>query len=404
MTPTFSILFYIRKDKSIDDETTAPIYCRITINGKRAEFSTKRNVPISKWKPGSESVTGTNEFAKATNHYLSQVKSQLHEFYARLQRDEKVITAPILKKVYFGLDKVDYGLFKLFEDHNYQIKELIGQKYAAGTHQRYQTTFEHIKKYIAFKYHRTEFNVREIDYDFITGLDHYLRVKHHCSNNTALKYIKNFRKLVILAKSKGLITSDPFNNFKTKLEPVERGYLTEEELNSIAGKVITNTRIDQIRDIFLFQCYTGLAYIDIKQLKRSQIIKDEEGKQWIRTHREKTNTLVKVPIFPVAFRIIEKYQNHPECEEGGLVLPVKSNQKMNVYLKELGGICDIEKNMSSHLARHTFATTVTLKNGISLEVVSTMLGHKKLSTTKIYAKMLDERVGNEMGKIADKFK
>ena len=403
MTNTFSILFYLRKDKSTDNKITAPIYCRITINGKRSEFSIKRQVPINLWVSGKESVFGRNDLAKTTNNYLFQIKGKLQEFYGRLQRDEKIISAKILKDIYFGLDKKVFSLLKLFRDHNQQMKELIGLNCALGTFKRYETTYSHLEKYISLKYKKTDYNVREINFDFVTGFDHYLRVEHKCNNNSTVKYVKNFQKIVNLAKSKGLITIDPFISYKPKLGRVDRGYLTEVELNKIIQKDIVIGRLKQVRDMFLFQCYTGLSFIDVKNLKRSAIVSGDDGKPWIKTFREKTKTAVNVPLFQAALRIIESYANHPDCIKNNTVLPVISNQKVNAYLKELADICGIDKNISSHLARHTFATTVTLLNGVSLESVSDMLGHKNIATTKIYARMMSDRVSREMEVIAHKF-
>jgi integrase len=255
----------------------------------------------------------------------------------------------------------------------------------------------HLREFAKHRYNLDDVLLNNIDHSFIQEFDHFLRTVRNCENNTAVKYIKNFKKIIRDALAKGLITIDPFLSYKAKLKKVDRGFLLQEEIDSIEAKVITIPRLAQVRDIFILQCYTGLAYADIKKLRPEHIVKGADGAQWINTHRTKTNTIVNVPILPQAQAILDKYVNHPQCINRGVLLPVLSNQKMNGYLKEIADICGItDKNLSSHLARHSFSTTITLANGVSLEAVSKMLGHSSLATTKVYARMVDSRVSNEM--------
>jgi integrase len=199
------------------------------------------------------------------------------------------------------------------------------------------------------------------------------------------------------------LDKNPFANYKSKVKEVERVYLTEEEIQSIIGKDFKTDRLSLVRDIFLFSCFTGLAYIDVKNLTKSHISFGIDGEKWIFTHRQKTESGSKIPILPVTQMIIDKYENHPQCINEGKLLPILSNQKMNAYLKEIAGVCEIEKELTFHIARHTFATTVTLTNGVPIESVSKMLGHKNLRTTQHYAKVLDRKVSEDMKILKDKF-
>jgi len=395
MTKNFSVLFYVRNDK-INPEGSVPIYCRITVDGKRSEIAIKRSTPQSKWNSDKGYVKGTTEDVKSINAYIDTVRNKIYEHHKLLIENNKVITAEAIKNSFLGISQKSKSLFKIFEEHNEKVKSLVDKDFAAGTLERYETVLKHLKEFVAKQYQTNDFFLGDVDNEFITGFDYFLRTVHNCANNTAVKYIKNFKKIIRIALANGWIVKDPFINFKVKLKKVDRGFLTEEELNTIATKTFAVARLNQVKDIFLFQCYTGLAYADIKKLNREQIIKGADGEQWISTHRTKTDTSVNVPLLPEALQILDKYKDYPECDNKGLLLPVLTNQKMNGYLKEVADLCSINKNMSTHLARHTFATTITLGNGISLEAVSKMLGHTNLNTTKIYARMMDSRVSEEM--------
>jgi len=396
MTKNFNILFHIRKEKA-NAEGMAPIYCRITVDGKRCELAIKREVAITKWLPSKGYVKGTNEEAQSINKYIDSVRGKVYEHQKLLMDANKRVTAEAIKNSFLGLSHQAKSLFKLFEEHNAKVKQLIGKDFAAGTYGRYETALKHLKEFAAHRYQLSDVLLSDVDHTFIQEFDHYLRTKkQNCCNNTAVKYIKNFKKIIRQALAKGLITVDPFQGYRAKLKKVDRGYLTQEEIDAIQKKVITIPRISQVRDIFLFQIYTGLAYADIKKLSKEHIVKGADGEQWISTRRVKTDTAINVPLLPEALAILDKYKAHPECINKGVLLPVLSNQRMNSYLKEVGDLCGITKNMSSHLARHTFSTTVTLANGISLEAVSKMLGHSNMNTTRQYARMVDSRVSEEM--------
>jgi integrase len=218
-----------------------------------------------------------------------------------------------------------------------------------------------------------------------------------------MKYLANFKKVVLLCIKNGWLERDPFAGFKFTKKEVERPYLTAVELQEMASKEFKAERLTLVRDIFLFCCYTGLAYVDVKKLKRTEIGVGVDGERWIFTKRQKTDTASRIPLLPTSLRLLEKYKHHPQCENGRL-LPVLSNQKMNAYLKEIADACGIDKTLTFHVARHTFATTVTLSNGVPIETVSKMLGHTNIRTTQHYAKVLDIKVSEDMKALREKLK
>jgi site-specific recombinase XerD len=294
-------------------------------------------------------------------------------------------------------------LVPIFQDHNRKIKALVGKEYAPGTLERYETSLRHTKEFLLWKYNVTDIDITKIDHAFVTDYEFYLRTVRNCANNTAVKYLKNFNKIIKLCLANHWLDRNPFANYKSKVKEVERVYLSEEELQEIINKDFGTERLSLVRDIFIFSCFTGLAYIDVKNLTKLHISIGIDGGKWIFTHRQKTESASKIPILPVTQMIIDKYENHPQAVNQNKLLPILSNQKMNAYLKEIAGVCKIEKELTFHIARHTFATTVTLTNGVPIESVSKMLGHKNLRTTQHYAKVLDKKVSEDMKILKDKF-
>ena len=240
-------------------------------------------------------------------------------------------------------------------------------------------------------------------YSFITDFEFWLKSVQNCNHNTTIKYISNLRKIINLCLKNGWLNKDPFVGFKMTKKEVIREILTEEELQTLISKDIQNIRIRQVRDIFIFSCFTGLAYIDAKRLKRSEIVIGMDGERWIYTKRKKTDSPTRIPLLPVVQEIMEVYKDHPQCLNEDCLLPIPSNAKLNAYLKEVADICGINKHLTFHIARHTFATTVTLNNGVPIESVSKMLGHKSIKITQIYAKVLDRKLSEDMALLRAKF-
>jgi len=245
-------------------------------------------------------------------------------------------------------------------------------------------------------------DIKDVDYQFVTDFDYYLRTEKGLSNNSAVRVVKEVKKSVSKALYKGWIDKDPFLNYKGKKVKIEKEYLTQEEIDKIYKKDIDIKRVEMVRDIFIFCCYTGLAFIDVKNLSKNHIVKGIDGGVWIKINRRKTNTLSNIPVLPVAQEILDKYKDSPLTINSGKLLPVPSNQKMNAYLKEIGDICGIQKILVSHLARHSFGSAVALSNGVPMETISKVMGHSSLAQTMHYAKVSTSKISEDMAKLEEK--
>lgn len=401
MKTKVSILFYAKRAKA-SANGLVPIYTRITVNGKRIELSSNKFVEPSKWSTEAGKMKGTSEEARLVNSHLDLLRNQIMEAQIELNYKKIPLTTETLKSKILGVEERQRMLVPIFQDHNNKMKELVGKEYAQGTLDRYTTSLRHTIEFLQWKYKIADIELNKIDHAFVTDYEFFLRSIRNCANNTTIKYIKNFTKIIKICLDNDWIDKNPFSKYKSKLREVERIYLSEQEIQNLINKDFKTERLSLVRDIFLFSCFTGLAYIDVKNLTKSHISFGIDGEKWIFTHRQKTESASKIPILPVTQMIIDKYSNHPQSVNEGKLLPILSNQKMNAYLKEIAGVCEIEKELTFHIARHTFATTVTLTNGVPIESVSKMLGHKNLKTTQHYAKVLDKKVSEDMKILRDK--
>src|SRR5690606_12208286 len=395
MKTKITLHFYAKSTKA-NANGLLPIYVRLTVDGKRLEFSTKKFVEKIKWSNELSKMKGTTEEARSINSYLDLMKAKVLEAQMELLHRNEGLTIENFKRKILGTEERQRMLVPIFQDHNNKIKELVGKEYALGTLERYTTSLKHTIEFMQWKYNVSDIDITKIDHAFITDYEFWLRSVRNCANNTAVKYIKNFNKIIKICLANDWLDKNPFANYKSKVKEVERVYLTEAEIQSIIEKDFKTERLSLVRDIFLFSCFTGLAYIDVKNLTKSHISYGIDGEKWIFTYRQKTESASKIPIRPVTQIIIDNYSEHPQCLNENRLLPILSNQKMNAYLKEIAGICEINKELTFHIARHTFATTVTLSNGVPIESVSKMLGHKNLRTTQHYAKVLDRKVSDDM--------
>ena len=393
--------FYAKSTKANGDGLL-PIYVRLTIDGKRFEYSTKKFVEKSKWSAETSRMKGNSEEARSINGLLDFTRNRINEIQFELLKENKPLTIEEFKGKIQGTAERQRFLIPIFQDHNNKIKALLGKEYAPGTLERYETSLRHTEEFLMWKYNLKDIDILQIDHAFITDYEFFLRTVRNCANNTAVKYIKNFNKIIKICLANHWIERNPFANYKSKVKEVERVYLSEEEIQEISNKEFATERLSLVRDIFLFSCFTGLAYIDVKNLTKSHISLGIDGEKWMFTHRQKTESASKIPILPVTQMIIDKYADHPQALNQDKLLPILSNQKMNAYLKEIAAVCKIDKELTFHIARHTFATTVTLTNGVPIESVSKMLGHKNLRTTQHYAKVLDKKVGEDMKLLKEK--
>lgn len=401
VSKTFGLLFFQRKTKAYV-KGTLPIYLRLTINGQRIELSAKRSCEPSKWNSSAGRASGTKEDVRILNAYLDTLQRTVYEAYRLLLESKEEITSQRIKDVLTGVSEKPRMLLEIFLEHNDQMQALIGNGYAKMTYKRYQTTLEHTRAFLKWKYRISDIAISKLNYSFITDFEFYLRSERKCAHNSTMKYLTNFKKIVLLCVKKDWLPKDPFYGFNLATKEIAKPFLTQEELDSVAKKVFATQRLTIVRDIFLFSCYTGLAYVDVHKLKRSEIAYGMDGEKWVFTNRQKTEVSSRIPLLPVCLEILKRYESHPQCVNRDKVLPVWSNQKLNEYLKEIADLCDITKRLTYHVARHTFATTVTLNNGVPIETVAKMLGHKTLRMTQHYAKILDKKVSEDMQQLRKK--
>jgi site-specific recombinase XerD len=398
---TFSLLFYLKKPKNYK-QGPVPVYLRITVDGNAKELSLGRQWEISKWNSDSGRATGTKEDAKKLNEFIDTLRSKVYNARLQLVEKNEIVSSEALKMALTGDDRKAYYLLKIFDEHNGKMETLIEKKeYAKGTLTHFQTTREHLKNFILWKYKGEDFDINKIDYSFISDFEYYLK-KDVCAHNTAMKYLGDFKKIVLDCFKRSLISKDPFLGYPLIRKPVDTEFLVEEELNAIIKKKFLTERLNLVKDIFLFSCFTGLAYADVKKLKTSEIRTGIDGKKWLFIKRQKSTTPAPVPLLQVPIEILDKYKDHPKCVVNDIPLPILSNQKMNEYLKEIADLCGIQKELTYHTARHTFATTVTLNNNVPIESVSKMLGHRSLKQTQHYAKILNKKVSEDMQVLSNK--
>lgn len=392
---SFGLLFFLKqsKDAHKNDRT---VYVRITVNRKCKDVSLRYPWSMERWDVKGGKALGTKIDAKELNAFLDTVRFKILEGRRKLMDSNEEVTAERLKNILLGQTDEKRQLLKVFEQHNQQMEALVGKEFTAGTMERYRTSLEHTRSFIQWKYKTEDIAISDLDYEFISEYAFWFKTERNCAHNTTLKYLSNLKKIILICLKKGWLAKDPFLEFKMTRKEVKRVVLSQEELEMISQKKLHSRRLDQVRDIFLFSCYTGLAYIDVKNLSKSHIVIGIDGEKWIFTERKKTETTTHIPILPQALKLLQKYKNDPECQYQNKVLPVLSNQKMNAYLKEIADLSGVNKELTFHIARHTFATTVTLANGVPIETVSKLLGHKSLKQTQHYAKILDNKISEDM--------
>ncbi|SJN21050.1 site-specific integrase [Sphingobacterium sp. JB170] len=402
MRGNYNLLFYLRKQKVYKGGPIA-IYMRITVSGKRAEMSTGRTIDTDRWNSRAGRAIGTKEDARTLNAYLDSLQNKVSAAHQALMNADGPITAESLQNQFLGKTKKSRYLMELFAEHNKKVEALIGNGFESNTLKGYKTSERHLKGFLKSEYEKSDIEISQLDHAFVTGFEFYLKTQCKCSGVSAAKYIKHLKKVTNHCLAHRWLDANPFISYKSTARAKERVFLTQDELEKMTAKKIDIDRIAQVRDVFVFCCYTGLSYADVQKLQKHEVAKGMDGDLWIFTDRKKTGTASRIPLLPAAVAILERYADHPVCVNKDLLLPVLSNQKMNSYLKEIADICGIAKPLTFHIARHTFATTVTLSNGVPIESVSKMLGHTNIKTTQHYAKILDVKVSQDMAMLKQKY-
>ncbi len=396
---TFSLLFYIRRDK-LNKRGEAPVFMRLTINGERADASIKRFIEPHAWNSAKGKANEKCRGGKDLNLYLDAISANILQIQRDLELDKKEVSAQIILNRYLGKEQSDrHTLMEVFHAHNKKCRALIGINFAPDTVLRYETCLRLTEEFMRNTYKKEDCYLDEVTKQFVEEFEFYLKTIRKCCHNTTTKYLANFKKITRIALSNGWMKRDPFAQIRFHLDAVEREFLEKQELKTLLNKNISVPRLAQIRDIFCFCCLTGLAFSDVKQLKSEHLVTDINGMIWIRKTRQKTKNMCNIPLLDEAQKILDRYKDHPYCQTQGVLLPVCSNQKMNMYLKELADICGIRKNLSTHCARHTFAT-LTLASGATIDNVAKMLGHANVNMTRHYAKVLDTSIMRDMQVVA----
>lgn len=408
METTIYLRFHIKKSK-INKKGVTPVMMRVTFLGKRSEINIGRNVEPDKWNAKTEKMMGRSLDANDLNDFIELMRKKSRSVQKSFVENDETLTLGKFVRRFKGKEKDKAKMtLAVFKEHNEQMDRLSDKSISKSTAKRYWTCYNHVEQFLNEVYKSEDYRMKDIEHQFITKFEYFLKTKRECNHNSALKYVNNFKKIIRIALANQWMDRDPFYNYKVQFDAVEREYLNEEEVQKLIDKDLHLDRLKLVRDMFVFSCYTGLAYSDVKKLSSADITKGIDGDNWIRIKRTKTKSLSSIPLLPVAEKIIEQYKDHPEVKAGNCVLPVLSNQKSNAFLKEIAVMCGISKPLNTHLARHTFATTITLTNGVPIESVSKMLGHKDLRTTQHYAKIVDRKISDDMNvlktKLAEKEK
>lgn len=399
----YSVSFWLNPNRQKDGNSKLCI--RISVDGKRSEISTNYFIAKSDWDNRRMRVKQNAKYSILINGFLDHASNEIKKHFLFHAANGQTITAQRLKDLYQGKTEVrtPKTVLDAFEYHSIKMQEKIKiGKVAKTTLAKYNYCQTKVENFMKHQFKKTDMPLEKLNMKFITEFEHYLMVNERMQTNSAHKYITNFKRIMNVAVSLEWIVKNPFDNFRCSYTNPEREILTQAELDTIQYMEMPVPRLAEVRDVFLFCCYTGFAYSDIYRFESNVLTIGMDGEYWLSTLRQKTGTRESVPLLPVAMEIINRYEEHPECVRYNKLLPVNSNQKYNAYLKEIANLCGIKKNLTSHMARHTFATTVTLSNGVPLETVSRMLGHTKISTTQIYAKVLDNKVSQDMQSLKDK--
>ena len=400
---SFNVLFFLKKTKLLKNGE-ASVCMRITVDGTRVENNIRKSIDPSLWSQAKESARGKNRKSCDLNAYIENARIKLHQIFCELEEQNQAITARLLQEIFFGQDKKTEAVRTLIgtmQEHNDQCRALVGKDYALITVRRYESCKRYLAELIRQKYGKDDLPLAEVNGELVRAFEFYLKTEKECQQNTVIRYMKCLKKITNLALANEWIAKDPFIGIKFHEKEVIREFLTMDELLTIYHKEFPLERITVVRDVFIFAAFTGLAFIDVQQLSPEHIVKDNNGNLWIRKPRQKTKNMCNIPLLDIPLEILRKYADYPACKKKGVLLPVPCNQKMNSYLKEIADLCLIKKNLTTHTARHSYATSVCLANGVSIENVAKMLGHSNIKMTQHYARVLDSSILKDMNNVRD---
>ena len=388
---TFSIIFLLKKGKK-NKRKLFPIYSRVTINGQRIELSTKRWIDLNDWDKKKQRPKLINNKLKALNHHLEYIRNRFYLEHQRLSQTNKPFSAIDLKNAYLNIKEKGITVLEAIETHNIDMKNQIPENYSDGTLKNYRTLKKHLFCFINKSFKQDDIEIQKVDNPFVYKLERHLLLNTLCNQNGAMKVLQRFKKITTLSKRKGVIDHDPFEGYVFSFKRKEIAFLSQDEINRFSNLELSIESEKKTKELFLFALYTGLSYADIIALKWHQIDSDEKGSKYIFNKRKKTGETIIVPLLKPSLKILK---NKTETDEG-IIFEYISNAFLNRLLKKLAIKAHIFKNLTFHIARHSFATTITLNNDVPLITVSKMLGHSNLKTTQIYAKVLQKKVSSDM--------
>ena len=371
---------------------------RIFLGGEMTNFgTTKIFVKKSLWSNATSRLRGRTTEALSVNAALDAISTTLYGIYRKYENDES-LSLDLIRTVYFGKNREFTSFLPVFDKFLEDIKQRVGKTIGADSLQKYSVLRRHFAEFLMYKYSRKDIGLNEFTPAVVQDFHLYMSTVAGCAYNTSVKKVKTLKTITIYAQKRGFLLHDPFVNHHFHMEPVDRGFLTDEEILRVANKDLGIQRLELVRDIFIFSCFTGLAYIDVSNLTPDHIVTMDD-KQWIMTKRQKTSVETNVLLLDIPRAIIAKY-SHKTYRDGKL-FPVLTNQKTNSYLKEIADLCGIKKKLTFHLARHTFAT-MSLSKGVPIESVSKMLGHTNIRTTQIYARITNKKIEHDMEQLSEK--
>lgn len=394
---SFRVLFFLKKTRLLKNGE-ASVCMRITVNGTRVENNIRKSIDPALWSQAKETARGKSRRACDLNTYIEEARIKLYQIFCELEQQNRPVTAHLLQKLFFGPEKPEEvrTLLGTMQEHNDQCRALVGTDYALITVRRYESCRRYLAELIRQRYGKEDLPLSEVNGELVRAFAFYLKTEKGCQQNTVIRYMKCLKKITNLARANDWMAKDPFLGIRFHEKEVVREFLTMDELQTIYRKEFTLERLTLVRDVFIFAAFTGLAFIDVQQLAPEHIVRDNNGNLWIRKPRQKTKNMCNIPLLDIPQEILRKYADHPTCRKRGVLLPVPCNQKMNSYLKEIADICMIRKNLTTHCARHSYATSVCLANGVSLENVAKMLGHSNIKMTQHYARVLDSSILRDM--------
>lgn len=394
---SFRVLFFLKKTKLLKNGE-ASVCMRITVNGTRVENNIRKSIDPALWSQAKETARGKSRRACDLNTYIEEARIKLYQIFCELEQQNRPVTAHLLQELFFGQEKPEEvrTLLGTMQEHNDQCRALVGTDYALITVRRYESCRRYLAELIRQRYGKEDLPLAEVNGELVRAFAFYLKTEKGCQQNTVIRYMKCLKKITNLARANDWMAKDPFLGIRFHEKEVVREFLTMDELQTIYRKEFPLERLTLVRDVFIFAAFTGLAFIDVQQLAPEHIARDNNGNLWIRKPRQKTKNMCNIPLLDIPQEILRKYADHPTCRKKGVLLPVPCNQKMNSYLKEIADICMIRKNLTTHCARHSYATSVCLANGVSLENVAKMLGHSNIKMTQHYARVLDSSILRDM--------